>query len=270
MPRHPNLPAARRHSGGPAAVQRRPLDRREELPRALARRHGGGRHLRHHHQRAFDRGRLVHLRRAAARARDRAGRGRRARPDRQRRVGRRQPGGRHGSPAWRKPAAPPRCSCSRRRRSRSANRPPWRSRISGTSPTPPTCRSSCSSIRSAPARVIRATRCCALPTQVPTVRAIKDWCNNVPQHEMQIRAAAGPEAARERAVDAQFLAVLLAGARLQRAPVGLRQRDRRPAGGAVPRRAGQRSRRGAPHQRPHLSDSRACSIASRGPTCTTG
>ena len=35
----------------------------------------------------------------------------------------------------------------------------WRSRISSASPTPPTCRSSRSSIRSRPARAIRATRC---------------------------------------------------------------------------------------------------------------
>ncbi len=34
----------------------------------------------------------------------------------------------------------------------------WRSRTSSASPTPPTCRSSCSSIRWRPARAIRATR----------------------------------------------------------------------------------------------------------------
>ena len=39
------------------------------------------------------------------------------------------------------------------------SRPRWRWRISSASRTPPTCRSSCSSIRSRPARAIRATRC---------------------------------------------------------------------------------------------------------------
>ena len=50
--------------------------------------------LRDHHQRALDRGRLVHLRRAEARAGDRERRDRRAAADRPRRLRRRQPGGR--------------------------------------------------------------------------------------------------------------------------------------------------------------------------------
>ena len=47
-----------------------------------------------HHQRAFDRSRLLHLRRAAPRARDRAGRDRRPTAAGQRHLGRRQPGSR--------------------------------------------------------------------------------------------------------------------------------------------------------------------------------
>ena len=50
-----------------------------------------------HHQRAFDRGRLLHLRRAAARARHRAGRDRRQAAAGQRHLGRRQPRGRAAS-----------------------------------------------------------------------------------------------------------------------------------------------------------------------------
>ena len=73
-------------------------DRRAELPQASARRRRGRRPLRHHHQRAFDRGRLLHLRRAAPRARHRAGRDRRAAAAGQRHLGRRQPRGRAHRP----------------------------------------------------------------------------------------------------------------------------------------------------------------------------
>ena len=61
------------------------------LPSARCRRHAG--HLRDHHQRACDRGRVLHLRRAAPRARHHAGRDRRQAADRQRHLCRRQPGG---------------------------------------------------------------------------------------------------------------------------------------------------------------------------------
>ena len=65
--------------------------------------------------------------------------------------------------------------------------------------------------------------------------------------------AAEPGAAGERAHHPQRVAVLLAGARLQRAPLRQRQRDRRSAGPVVPRGGGQRPRRGEAPQRPHLS-----------------
>lgn len=71
--------------------------------------------------------------------------------------------------------------------------------------------------------------------EVPSVRAIKDWIGHVPHHEWHVHAAE-PSPPGERADDAQRLAVPLAGARLQRSSVGQRQRDRRPAGRAVPRR----------------------------------
>ena len=90
---------------------------------------------------------------------DRAGRDRRPAADRQRHLGRRQRSRPRASPAWRPTAAPRRCWCSRRRRSRCSSRRRWRSPISSASPTPPTCRSSCSSIRWRPARATRATRC---------------------------------------------------------------------------------------------------------------
>ena len=105
--------------------------------------------------------------------------------------------------------------------------------------------------------------------QVPSIRAIKDWAGNVPQHEMQIRDAAEPAAAGERAHHPLGLAVLLAGARLQRAPVRLRQRDRRPAGAAVPRGAAQRPRRGEARSTTASIRPRGCSTPSPGPTCTT-
>ncbi len=65
-----------------------------KLPQASARCRRGRGPLGHHHQRAFDRSRLLHLRRAAARARHRAGRGRRQAAADQRHLGRRQLGGR--------------------------------------------------------------------------------------------------------------------------------------------------------------------------------
>ena len=86
--------------------------------RAHQRRRGDRGHLRADHQRALDRGRLLHVRRATPRARHRAGRDRRqdcrwctasgptavSRP--------------RASPGWRRPAAPRRCWSFRRRRSR--------------------------------------------------------------------------------------------------------------------------------------------------------
>ena len=54
--------------------------------------------------------------------------------------------------------------------------------------------------------------------------------------------AARPAAPGERALHPQRVAVLVAGARLQRPSVRQRQRDRRPAGATIPSGAGQRPR----------------------------
>ena len=134
------LRSARRHPGGAAAVRCRSRHRRGELPQASARRGGDDGHLRHHHQRAFHRGRLLHLRGAAARAGDRAGRDRRPPAADQRHLGRRQPRG-----------GAPRPHGGRGRRLRAAGVPAgavharavagrWRWRTSSASPTRPTCR----------------------------------------------------------------------------------------------------------------------------------
>src|SRR2546430_1176811 len=66
------------------------------------------------------------------------------------------------------------------------------------------------------------------------------------------------------ALDALGMAVLLAGARLQRAALGLGQRDRGPSGAPVPRRARQRSRRGEADQRSHRSAGAGLLRRSRG------
>ena len=57
--------------------------------------------------------------------------------------------------------------------------------------------------------------------EVPTLRAIKDWSNNVPQHEWHVRTLQIAAAPGERAQHALGLAVLLARARLQRAALRL-------------------------------------------------
>src|SRR5262249_11985958 len=59
------LPPARRHPGGAAAVPRRPVDRREELPPPSARRRSREGPLRPPHQCPFARSRVLHLRTAA-------------------------------------------------------------------------------------------------------------------------------------------------------------------------------------------------------------
>ncbi len=66
-------------------------------------------------QRALDRGRLVHPRRAAPRHGDRGRGSRRQIADHSRRLGGRQPGGGADRAAGRRPAALRRCWCSRRR-----------------------------------------------------------------------------------------------------------------------------------------------------------
>jgi 4-hydroxy-tetrahydrodipicolinate synthase len=90
------------------------------------------------------------------------------------------------SRAWRRRAAPRRCWCFRRRRSRWASRRRWRSRISSASPTP-----------DLPLIVFQYPLATGqgypkdtllkLCEEVPTIRAIKDWIGNVPHHEWHVR-----------------------------------------------------------------------------------
>ena len=206
----------------------------------------------HHHQRPFDRGRLLQLRRTAPRPRYRAGRDRRPAADRQRRLGRRQPrsrahrphggGGRRlraaGVPAGAVHARPVAghgdraLQAHRRRHEPAADRLPV----------------------SAGDRAGLSAR-----------HAPEDGRGGAdhPRHQGlgRQRAAARdayprtakPQAAGQRADHPQRLAAEFAGARLQRASLRLGQRHRRSAIGAVPRGQGQRPRRGAAAQRPHLS-----------------
>ena len=72
---------------------------------------------------------------------------------------------------------------------------------------------------------------------VPTVRAIKDWCNSPMQHERQIRLLQARRPVRStscRRTARGCSPSLVLGC--NGLPVGLRQRDRGPAGGTLPRR----------------------------------
>ena len=230
---------------------------------------GGEGHRGHHHQCPFDRGR----RRAASTSSaacsrwpaKRSATGCRSSPGSRPTAASRRP----ASPVWRRPAARPPCWCFRRRRSGSARPPRWRSHISahrrGERPAAHRVPVSAGDRPGLSARYA-----------VPARRGGADAARHqglgrqVPQHEMHIRAAAGAAAAGQRAHHPQRMAVELAGARLQRAAVGQRQRHRRPAGGAVPRRAGATI---SPRRGGSTTASirwRGCSTPSRGPTCTTG
>ncbi len=89
--------------------------------------------------------------------------------------------------------------------------------------------------------------------EVPTIRAIKDWAGNVPQHEMHIRELQS----LKRPVNvltthsAWLLSSLVLGCNGLLSGSGSVIADLQI--GAVPGGQGQRSRRGAPAQRPHLS-----------------
>ena len=170
---------------------------------------------------------------------------------------------------WPRRAAPPRCWCFRPRRSRWARTPRWRSRISGASPTPCDLPLIAFQYPLATGQGYPKDTLLRLCDEVPTLRAIKDWSNNVPQHEWHVRTLQSLPRPVTVLTHALRLADVLARARLQRTALRQRQRDPRPAGAAVPRRAGERSRRGAAAQRPHLSDWRACSMPIPPSTCTT-
>ncbi len=104
---------------------------RRRLLQASARRRGDRRHLSHHHQRPLrpksPRARSTNSARCST---SHATRSARELPARQWDLGGRLPSRPHGSPAWQPPVAPPRFWWRPRpRRSRSANRRRWRSRI---------------------------------------------------------------------------------------------------------------------------------------------
>ena len=106
----------------------------------------------------------------------------------QRRLGRRQPGsGAHRAHGKRRrgasallvfPPAPFTLGQTRR---------PWRWLISGASPTPPTFPIIVFQYPLATGQGYPRETLWRLSKEVPTIRAIKDWAGNVPQHEMHIR-----------------------------------------------------------------------------------
>ena len=245
--------------------------RREVVPQASARRRGCPRPVGDHRQRARDRSRLVHVRGAAARARDHDGRGRRPDPRRARRLCRRQPRGgahrAHGGARRRRPACsvfPPN-PLGLGSRSRPEMAIAHFKAIADASDLPLICfQYPLAGGLGYPVETLLRSL-----DAVPAVRAIKDWCNNPVQHERQIRLLQSRAAAGQRAHHAQLVASHLARARLQGPAVGLGQRDRGSAGGALPGGAGERSRARAAVERPDLSASRRRSTPIRSSTCTT-
>ena len=173
------------------------------------------------------------------------------------------------SPAWRRRAAPRRCWCSRRRRSRCGQSPEMAlahfKRIADASDLPIIVFQYPLATGQGYPRDTLLKMC----EEVPTIRAIKDWSGNVPQHEMHIRTLQSlPRPVNVLTTHSAWLFSslvlgcngLLSGsgsviadlqAQLFRAVQGNDLADRASA------------------QRPHLSDWRACSMPSPGPTCTT-
>ena len=231
---------------------------------------GGDRgHLGHHHQRAFHRGRLLHLRGAAARAR-RSRRTRSAAGCRSSTAsGPTAASRRRASPAWRPRAAPRRCWCSRRRRSRCGQSPEMAlahfKRIADATDLPIIVFQYPLATGQGYPRDTLLKMC----EQVPTIRAIKDWVGNVPQHEMHIRTLQSlPRPVNVLTTHSAWLfssLVLGCNGLLS----GSRQRHRRPAGAAVPGRAAQRPGGGAGGSTTASSRPRGCSMPSRWSTCTT-
>ena len=80
-----------------------------------------------------------------------------------------------------------------------------------------------------------------LVEEVPSIRAIKDWIGNVPHHEWHIDTLQNLKRPVNVLTTHSSWLFSLAGARLQRPAVGLRQRHRRFTGPTFSRRAGKRS-----------------------------
>ena len=105
--------------------------------------------------------------------------------------------------------------------------------------------------------------------EVPTIRAIKDWIGNVPHHEWHIRTLQSlPRPVNVLTTHSSWLfssLVLGCNGLLS----GSRQRDRRFAGEAVPRRAGATILPKPGGSTIASSRPRACSMPIRSSTCTT-
>ena len=221
-----------------------------------------------HDQRAFDRGRLLQLRRAAPRARHRAGRDRRQAAAGQRHLGRRQPGSR---------AACPHGRARRRLRALGVSAGAVHARpVAGDGAG--AFQAHRGGHRPAADRVPVSAGDRAGLSEGHAAQAVRG--NPVdPRHQGLDRQraasrlahphAAKPAAAGERAHHAFVVAVFLAGAGAERPAVRLGQRDRRLAGQAVPRGAGATIWRKPSVWPTASSRPRACSTPIRSSTCTT-
>ena len=233
---------------------------------------GDARHLRDHRQRALLRGACAHLRGAAAHPG--VLRWRRSATSVPLINGVYADGSieaariaAHGRARGRVGAA--RVSAAKHGDGRRACGPRWRSSISRASPMPPTCRSSCSSIRPRPASAIRSRRCCSCSRRCPRSAPIKDWCDDAMLHEKHIRTFQSlPRPVNVLTTHSAWLMASLTHGR-QRPALRRRQRDRRSAGRAVRRRA---RRATSPGRRRSTTASIRCrrrSTRRRSSTCTT-
>ena len=161
---------------------------------------------------------------------------------------------RRGSPAWPRRKARRRSSSSRRTAWRRAGScaPRWRSPISGRIADATDLPIILFQYPAATGLGYPFETLLRLIEEVPTIRAVKDWCADPMLHERHIRTLQGLPRPVTRADDAQRLADELARHGRERAPLRRRQRRRRPAGGAVRGRQGQGPRGGAGRQRPPL------------------
>ena len=241
------------HSGGAAAVPRGPVDRRAEFSGSFARRRLSAGIVGDHGQRALHRSGFLHRGRAAPRHGNRRRGSRRQAAGHSRRLGRRQPAGGADREAG-----------AGRRRSALLVFPPAPFTL-GQSPEMALAHfKAIADASDLPIIVFQyplatgqgypAATLERLFDEVPTIRAIKDWTPQVPQHESQIRKLQG----RARPINvlstnsAWLLSSLVLGCNGLLSGCG--QRHRRSAGKTLPRRQGQRSRGSPPAQRPDLSD----------------
>ena len=93
-----------------------------------------------------------------------------------------------------------------------------------------------------------------LCAEFPSIRAVKDWCNDPHLHERHIRELHALDRRGECAFHTQHVAARFAGAGLRRTAFRRRQRNCQPAGCPVPGSAAERSADGTNHCRSHLPD----------------